>query len=226
MKYVSIDIKTTGLNKDNHQILEIGAIIEDTTNILSFEKLPKFECIIEWEELVGSVFAINMNSRIIKILTELSSIKDEDKKKLFRKKYNILHPHDVATKFYHFLYLNRMIKEKNLLDNAGGYAQMTDNGQIVPMINKKTIPAHIYVAGKNFASFDAGFLNKLPNFSDFIKFHYRIIDPGSIFINMINDNDVPSLSECKKRAGLENTTVSYNALEDAWDVVQVLRTKY
>lgn len=71
MKYVSIDIETTGLDREKHQVLEVGAIIEDTNNPLPFDEIPRFKCIIGWEELMGSVFAINMNSRIVKILAEI-----------------------------------------------------------------------------------------------------------------------------------------------------------
>jgi hypothetical protein len=40
-----------------------------------------------------------------------------------------------------------------------------------------------------------------------------------------NDDVVPSLDSCKKRASIEGE-VTHNALEDAWDVVKLLRTKY
>ena len=42
MKYISIDIETTGLDPENCQILSIGAVIEDTLNQLPFEELPTF----------------------------------------------------------------------------------------------------------------------------------------------------------------------------------------
>ncbi|HRW21236.1 MAG TPA: hypothetical protein P5509_04630 [Bacteroidales bacterium] len=228
MKYVSIDIETTELNKEKCQVLEIGAISEDTNNPLSFDEIPKYKCIIGWEEIMGSVFAIDMNNRIIKILAELGTIKDSTQKEIFRKKHNIIHPNDVAPHLYYFLYLNGMIPgmDSNGALLGGGYAQ-TWNGQMVPMINNATKPAKIYVAGKNFASFDAPFLQKLPRFNDVIQFGHRMIDPAMAFINWTEDEQPPSLSECKKRAGLENNIeVSYNALEDAWDVIQVLRTKY
>lgn len=227
MKYVSIDIETTGLDREKHQVLEVGAIIEDTEKCLSFDEIPKFKCIIGWEELIGSVFAINMNKRIIEILTTFITIKDPEEKEAFRIKHNIVNPHDVGHHLYYFLYTNGLAPEYDNAGNlvGGGYAQ-TWNGQMVPMINRLTLPAHIYVAGKNFASFDKPFLSKLPQFDDLIKIHHRMIDPGSMFVNMKEDDNIPSLSECKKRAGLKNINVSHNALEDAWDVIQVLRTKY
>lgn len=33
MKYVSIDIETTGLNPEVHQVIELAAVLEDTENL-------------------------------------------------------------------------------------------------------------------------------------------------------------------------------------------------
>jgi len=227
MKYVSIDIETSGLDKEKCQILEVGAIIEDTKNPLPFDEIPKYTCIIGWDEIIGEVFALDMNARIIKILANLKSIKDKSEKEIFRKANNIIHPNDVGPHLYYFLYVNGMIPEMNsdgtLL--SGGYAQ-TWNGQMVPMINSATNPVKIYAAGKNFNSFDAIFLNKLPRFADLIQFHHRALDPAILYFDWDTDVDIPSLETCKIRAKLQNTTVSHNALQDAWDIIQVLRPMY
>ena len=34
MRYISIDLETTGLDSENNQIIEFGAVLEDTNNIL------------------------------------------------------------------------------------------------------------------------------------------------------------------------------------------------
>jgi oligoribonuclease (3'-5' exoribonuclease) len=65
MKYVSIDIETTGLNPEKHQTLEIAAIIEDTTSLLGFEEIPKFRVLLYHEEIFGSLEAVNMNSNLL-----------------------------------------------------------------------------------------------------------------------------------------------------------------
>lgn len=227
MKYVSIDIETTGLDKDRNQILEIGAIIEDSNNPLPFDEIPKFKCIIGWEEILGSVFAVNLNARIIKILATLSSIKNEKEKEEFRKLHNIIHPADVVSQLYYFLFLNGLgdATVNDLMANSGGYGQIW-NGEMVPMINNATKPITVFAAGKNFAKFDSQFLDKLPQFSTLIKFHHRVIDPATLYLDWMTDTEVPSLETCKKRAGLIDTAVSHDALYDAWDVIQVLRVKY
>ena len=40
-----------------------------------------------------------------------------------------------------------------------------------------------------------------------------------------NDDAAPGLGLCKERAGIEGI-VTHNALEDAWDVIEILRKFY
>ena len=70
MIYISIDIETTGLEKDRYQILSIGAILEDTSKKLPFEKIPKFHAAILHNEITGSPFALNMNKELIEARSE------------------------------------------------------------------------------------------------------------------------------------------------------------
>ena len=65
MVYVSIDVETTGLDTQNHQLLSVGAVIEDTNNILPIEELPQIHIAILRENIHGSVFAINLNKKLI-----------------------------------------------------------------------------------------------------------------------------------------------------------------
>ena len=90
---------------------------------------------------------------------------------------------------------------------------------------KYVTPIKILVAGKNVSGFDLKFLNKLPYFSEKIKIHHRTIDPSMLFTNMKVDETPVSLQTCMNRANI-NGIVSHDALQDAWDVIRVLRTKY
>lgn len=196
-KFVSIDIETSGLDSENDQILEIGAVIEDTDKQLDFDEIPKYKAIINHDRITGSVFALNMNARILEILKNIPY--GEDSYGEYNKKHNILTPENFALSFYSFLISN-------------GYK--LNNGQL-----------KIIVAGKNFATFDKPFLEKLHNLKEYISFGHRTIDPANLYIDFENDTDIPSLDICLERAGFPNK-VSHNALLDAWDVVQVLRKKY
>lgn len=82
----------------------------------------------------------------------------------------------------------------------------------------------LVIAGKNIAGFDLPFLRNFPAFNTF-KFHHRVIDPGMMYFDPRNDNVPPDMKECKKRAKLPEH-VSHEALDDAWDVIQLVREKY
>jgi len=75
-------------------------------------------------------------------------------------------------------------------------------------------------AGKNVAGFDLQFFpEKLKR-----KFIHRCIDPGSLFIDWSEDKP-GSLDDIKKKLEIEGE-VTHDAVDDAWDVIQVLRTAY
>ena len=69
MKYISIDIETTGLDPENNDILSIGAIVEDSNNPLPFDQCPKFHVAIIREQLTGSPFALNLNKELIESIS-------------------------------------------------------------------------------------------------------------------------------------------------------------
>jgi len=78
----------------------------------------------------------------------------------------------------------------------------------------------IILAGKNVASFDYQFLPKeLQN-----RFAHRFIDPGSVFIVWEVDKPL-SLDDLKIELDIEGE-VEHDALEDARDVIRVLRKSY
>ena len=196
MKYVSIDIETTGLDPETCQILQVGAVIEDTQNLVPLEELPKFNCIVEHPAYTGSPYALWLNSNLLKILGDMESLK-KDERLDYRKSHNILPVGTVAASF-------------NMWLSHNGFEQ-SETGGIV-----------INVAGKNFASFDKHFLVKLPNWPARIQMRQRIMDPAILFMNWQKDESLPNLNKCIERAGLSGE-VSHDAVDDAIDVVRVIR---
>lgn len=81
---------------------------------------------------------------------------------------------------------------------------------------------HITPAGKNYASFDKQFLDKLPGWKDNIKTRHRTIDPGNLFWYPETDRGLPNLKTCMQRAGIEGA-VAHTAVEDALIVVKLIR---
>src|SRR5699024_6968893 len=98
MKYISIDIETTGLNPNNCQILSFGAVLEDTNKNVPVEELPFFHCAILREKIEGEPFALNMNRDLLSKIVEYQI---SDDKEAISKKRNMwfLHEKDVVQKF-------------------------------------------------------------------------------------------------------------------------------
>jgi DNA polymerase III epsilon subunit-like protein len=79
----------------------------------------------------------------------------------------------------------------------------------------------INVAGKNFFRMDYSFLEKQTDLFKHVAIRSRILDPAMLFVER-KDETLPSLPECKERAGIKGE-VSHNALDDARDVVKLIR---
>ncbi len=221
MKYVSIDIETSGLDHEKNCILSLGAIIEDTENKLPFEECPKFNAIILQREIVGSPRAITMNRELISMIGEYLEGDDETKQNFqTHSDYQFLEKEDVIKEFYWWLERNGYFQS----NNSNGYVQV-DDGYLKPMINSNTKPITLNVAGKNFGTFDKLFLQQLPWWQKLIKTRQRVLDPAILCVDWKNDSSLPSLTTCKERTNIEGI-VTHNALEDAWDVIQVLRKFY
>lgn len=203
MLYFSLDLETTGLDFDSDQIIEFGAIFEDPNIQHSFEEIPKFKRIIRYKKYNGSAVAINMNARIFKILAEYE-MKPKAEKEEFAKLHNIIAPENLMDEFQAFVI--QCYLKYDLPVPAGG----------------------INVAGKNFGTFDLRFIEAHKRdwlFQGSLKIKNRIADPGPLFVNWYTDENIPGLLECKEKAGVKGV-VTHDALEDAWDVIQVLRKKY
>ena len=60
MRYVSIDIETTGLDPETCQILEIGAVWDDWTKPI--DELPVYHRLVVHKEYRGSAYALALNA--------------------------------------------------------------------------------------------------------------------------------------------------------------------
>jgi len=200
MKYLSIDLETTGLDWENNQILEFGAVLEDSNKKLPIEELPKYHAFIKHpgNNISGNIFALNMNASIIE------KLKNE---KLYKDKYNYIEVDELADDFLAWLKIQGFEIDEKKYDNTTHYSTT------------------ITVAGKNFAGFDKNFLNNVPGFSKKIKIRSRVIDPAVLFVDWKNDDALPSLDECKQKAGIVGA-VTHTAVEDAIDVIELLRKHY
>lgn len=202
MIYLSIDTETTGLDADFNQVLSVGIIIEDSSNPKPYSEVPKFHCAIVYDEVYGSLYALNMNKELIGSINSYMGAKATQEKLRIMKETGMcfLHKHEVVPAIKQFLMEHGFTCD--------------DSGKI-----------YLTCAGKNFGTFDKRFLEKLPSWKETFGIHSRILDPGILYVDWANDKLVPSMNECKVRAGISGF-VTHNALEDAWDVVELLRKKY
>lgn len=210
MKYISIDIETSGLDPVNNQVLSIGAIVEDTQLKLPWDEIPKFNAIVLQRQITGSPRALDMNKGIIQLMGEYLDGDTEIRAKHDKYSGSIFcDPEDVVKEFYKFLMI---------------YHEGKKEPYDCP-INSNTKHILINVAGKNFGTFDQVFLQKLPWWQKLIRVRQRIFDPAILCMDWDNDEELPSLTKCKERLHVDGIT-SHEALKDAWDVVQVLRKFY
>jgi hypothetical protein len=222
MLYVSIDIETSGLDPDLHSVLSIGAIIEDTKKKLPYEELPKFHAILLQKEICGSPRALKMNEKIIDLISQYLDGNDETRRNLQEHSgYIFCEPDEVAKHFYDFLFLNGF--GCDLI--TGAQTIRIVNGKSLPVFGSNTKPIRINVAGKNFGTFDKLFLENLTWYKKLIKQSQKIADPAILFCDWENDESLPGLQQCKERGDIKGI-VTHDALEDAWDVIQLLRTQY
>jgi oligoribonuclease (3'-5' exoribonuclease) len=190
MKYISIDIETTGLSHYSCQILQFAAIFEDTNVDLMIDKLPYFNTFIKHDYFQFEENALKMhaNSGLLEEYFNAEKIEKEE----------IVHEF--------IKWLQDLGYEKN------------DDGQI-----------EIVVAGKNYNAFDRNFLHNVPYWIHEIKDHRRVLDPAILYVDWEEDKVPPNLVTCLYRSdpqyeinGVE-IKITHNALEDAREVVRVIR---
>ena len=225
MKYISIDIETTGLDPEFNQILSIGAVIEDTLNPIPFKDLPKFHAVIKRESVYGSIFALNLNRELIQAMKDYSEAKTDELKQEVEESFGakFYHEDEVVEALFQFCFRNGLVESDG---NTTIFKQVKIIDDIAyPILTSNMPKVYLNCAGKNFAGFDKKFLEKLPRWKQVFSIRSRVLDPGILFVDWINDESVPSLDECKKRAGIDGV-VTHNAVEDAMDVVMLLRQCY
>lgn len=209
MKYVSIDIETTGLNPKTCDVLEVGMYLEDTCNPLPREQTPSFHKYI-WKDVYrGEAFALQMNQGILKKIANLKASIEVGNH--HGTDHLLITPDYLWDHFSWWIYENRwMWKGTPFGDSKDTNLFFTEGPKLI-------------VAGKNVMGFDLPFLKELGGI--FPKFAHRTLDPGPLFTRFTEDEVPPDLKECKKRAGLPEL-VTHDALDDAWDVITLLRTHY
>jgi hypothetical protein len=208
MRYVSLDLETTGLEpKQPDRILQIAMVAEDSSVDSPLETLPAFSAIIIPNgEIKGNPTALAINSWIL-IAIELFKTKMSHRN-FFSRYKDLGIPEET---------LNRA--REAWRHNAFGSLEYVIAEANIWLTHNFGDKDNINIAGKNVAGFDVPFLP--PELSK--RFRHRCIDPGSVFIDW-NARSVNSSDEIAKKCGIDS--VSHDAYGDAIDVIRWLRTSY
>ncbi len=204
MIYLSIDCETTGLNPEENDILQVGAVIENTSNQRPIMALPKFKGFLWRNKYVGSAYALDLNKWMFEILRDYEQ----------RQKY----PYQPEVEYCEDDNMTVVIAPYWEMCNQL-YTWMVANG-IEPQGSSKKLTLNI--AGKNFATFDKLFLEKLEAWKKVFKVRQRIIDPAILCVDWDQDEALPGLDVCKQRTQIEGD-VSHDAVDDAIDVIKIIR---
>jgi len=177
------------------------------------------------EELVGQLYALNLNKELIETINIWNTSTDEVKKD-FEKGLNMIFckEDEVVQHLFRFLYRNNVL-DKEVYNKTINTLVENIDGVLYPILRSNITKSHLTVAGKNFGTFDKLFVEKLPRWQQVFKIRQRIIDPTILFTDWINDEALPNLTTCKERAKTGGE-VTHDAIDDAWDVIQLMRTQY
>ncbi|MFA5999914.1 MAG: hypothetical protein WC783_02960 [Candidatus Paceibacterota bacterium] len=191
MKYVSLDIETTGLDTDKCQILEVAMVYDDLDDPKPLDQLACFHTLVTHKRYKGEAYALWLNNRIFERLKNKNyeTFKEQLKYGTFECEYTPID--DLAFDMAHWFTFNKIDK--------------------------------VTIAGKNVGSFDMQFIKKLNGYSRIQQYiYYQYLDVGALYFDINKDTKIPSLDGCFLKADIKNT-VTHNALEDALDVVTLIR---
>lgn len=193
MRYVAIDLETTGLDPRDHQVLQAALVVEDTAAPdVPVEALPTFECLVSHDYYVGEATALALNREVLAALDPRG----------WRFDGGVTTTHLRG-------------RRVEVLDGGAWEARA------VRWLAERGFSGtqRATAAGQNAASFDLRFLRGPLA----LAFDFRVLDLASLFYDPARPR-LPSLAEVKQRVGIA-TPVLHDALEDARDVLRVLRAR-
>ena len=79
MKYVSIDIETTGLDPDCDLVLELAAVVDDLMDpTVPVDELPALGVVVRHERIHGDPRALAMNARLLEIIAHEGGTSEDE----------------------------------------------------------------------------------------------------------------------------------------------------
>ncbi len=226
MKYISLDIETTGLSLEN-DIIEVGLVLDDLHNPKPLKELPRIRVLFRHDRLTGQPYALGMHadSGLLKELQKTRTGTEENQ--VVRDDNSVLR---IAPG--QFL-IQGPSDRRNLIDYDGDtYSQDIYNKgwdlikKWLEEVCKVNTNLPIRIAGKNVLGFDCRHL-QARGFTQKIPIDFRVLDVGTLFLpEHIQNNGrwLPSLVQCLKYSGIQKE-IAHTAVEDALDVIECIRYK-
>ena len=114
MRYISVDIECTGLDPLTCDIIEFGAVLEDSDKSVPVLDLPTFHCYLVKDSYVGEPYALSMHPTIFRRIAERHLEEN-------RSKYSYLNASSLGNAFKKFLANNgyTIERDKALITAAG-----------------------------------------------------------------------------------------------------------
>lgn len=163
MPYIAIDLETTGLDVDNHQILEIGAVFNDFgKRVLACDVFRRTTH--PGGDIIGGPFALAMNAPLLRQIAEGDSVNIYaacDEFRVWLQEHGVTHKNkatllgkNIGSFDWQFLRLGvgfpTALINYRMLDVGSMYASpegMSGQGDIIPGIEKKyEIPGTAHTA--------------------------------------------------------------------------------
>jgi oligoribonuclease len=192
MKFISVDIETTGLNPEECNIVELAAIAIDTDKPLTFDSCPKMRVLVKPRHglMAMNPFIANMHREL---WPQFSSTKqfEQDKGK------------------YPIIFEENVILALNAFGKSLGPDKMTFAGKNFASFD---LP-FIIEAGRHAKGNGCEGPEKL-------HCRHRSLDPGSMYV-IGSDSECPNTETCLERARLKPTK-AHTALGDAWDIARLV----
>jgi len=209
MKYFIIDTETTDTSVKDAQVLQFTMIFEDTDKQLPLEDLPKLNLYIENIPLIGSPQTLKFNSKLLTFIENNPDI--------------LVKPKDVIKYVIEFVYKCLEIP----FEKIEKYKFTVDGEEKIKYIFPKVL---LNLAGKNISNFDIPIIQNNFNlfYNDYnLCYRHRILDPAILYTDIVNDECIPDLKECLRRADIKfDESKLHDASYDCWAVLLLLRSFY
>lgn len=196
MKYLALDIETTGLDPHNNQIIEFGCILDDLESPI--ERLPRLEFLVVSSQYTCDPYCCILHTRLWSLLNEAKHLVEE------------------------LWDLGLSSLEQTFKD---GVTRLVTLPEYIPeLLGNWTDTKKLTIAGKNAANFDIPFLQRANHTAwNKLGFSHRVLDPGSMYSNPVDG--IPSLPAILQTIGI-TPTQEHRTIGDCLDVIKVVRTKW